>query len=360
MEEPIDEEESMRMSKKKKSQKKQKQKHHQWRDWIKSQLPMIFHKRSDLKLLLSVVACPLSPFSVDIQQPLDVSSKAQYVIKQYKATTGCQKMENMKSLYVLGKVKMWRVEEEPQRGLTAPSLSSSPSSSFQKGCFVMWHMTPDKWHVDLVVGGLSVAAGCDGSVAWRRTPWLMPHAAKGRGSRPLRRALQGLDPLAVASMFSTAQYTGDRSIFDQDCFILKLSVRDATLSDRSDGMADIIKHDMTGWFSQKTGLLVHLEDSQWTRVQSPGSPPTYWVTTIGSRIEDYGSVDGVMIAHSGRSMVSLSRFGEELRVPQVEMRMEETWNIIDVAFDVPGLSSECFIPPEEVRKDCELGHLSNS
>ncbi|KAK1282503.1 hypothetical protein QJS10_CPB22g01211 [Acorus calamus] len=330
MEEPIDEEESMRMSKKKKSQKKQKQKHHQWREWIKSQLPMIFHKRSDLKLLISVVACPLSPFSVDIQQPLDVSSKAQYVIKQYKATTGCQKMENMKSLYVLGKVKMWRVEEEPQRGLTAPSSSSS--SSVQKGCFVMWHMTPDKWHVDLAVGGLSVAAGCDGS---------------------------GLDPLAVASMFSTAQYTGDRSIFDQDCFVLKLSVRDATLSDRSDGTADIIKHDMTGWFSQKTGLLVHLEDSQWTRVQSPGSPPTYWVTTIGSRIEDYGSVDGVMIAHSGRSMVSLSRFGEELRVPQVEMRMEETWNIIDVAFDVPGLSSECFIPPEEVRKDCELGHLSN-
>ncbi|KAK1307466.1 hypothetical protein QJS10_CPA10g00282 [Acorus calamus] len=336
MEEPIDEEESMRMSKKKKSQKKQKQKHHQWREWIKSQLPMIFHKRSDLKLLLSVVACPLSPFSVDIQQPLDVSSKAQYVIKQYKATTGCQKMENMKSLYVLGKVKMWRVEEEPQRGLIAPSSSSSSSSSpssVQKGCFVMWHMTPDKWHVDLVVGGLSVAAGCDGS---------------------------GLDPLAVASMFSTAQYTGDRSIFDQDCFVLKLSVRDATLSDRSDGAADIIKHDMTGWFSQKTGLLVHLEDSQWTRVQSPGSPPTYWVTTIGSRIEDYGSVDGVMIAHSGRSMVSLSRFGEELRVPQVEMRMEETWNIIDVAFDVPGLSSECFIPPEEVRKDCALAHLSNS
>jgi hypothetical protein len=31
--------------------------------------------------------------------------------------------------------------------------------------------------------------------------------------------------------------------------------------------------------------------------------------------------------------------------------MEETWTIDDLAFDVPGLSMDCFIPPKEVQKD---------
>lgn len=59
----------------------------------------------------------------------------------------------------------------------------------QKGCFVMWQMVPNKWLIELVVGGHKVVAGSDGNVAWRHTPWLGAHAAKG-GVRPLRRALQ--------------------------------------------------------------------------------------------------------------------------------------------------------------------------
>lgn len=59
----------------------------------------------------------------------------------------------------------------------------------QKGCFVMWQMVPNKWLIELVVGGRKVVAGSDGSVAWRHTPWLGSHTAKG-GVRPLRRALQ--------------------------------------------------------------------------------------------------------------------------------------------------------------------------
>ena len=45
------------------------------------------------------------------------------------------------------------------------------------------------WLVEMSVAGQGVAAGSDGRVAWRRTPWLGAHAARG-GSRPLRRALQ--------------------------------------------------------------------------------------------------------------------------------------------------------------------------
>lgn len=59
----------------------------------------------------------------------------------------------------------------------------------QKGCFVMWQMIPNKWLIELAVGGHSIVAGSDGNVAWRHTPWLGSHAAKG-AVRPLRRAFQ--------------------------------------------------------------------------------------------------------------------------------------------------------------------------
>lgn len=107
---------------------------------------------------------------------------------------------------------------------------------------------------------------------------------------------------------------------------------------------------MVGYFSQKSGLLVQLEDSQLTRIQSPGAQATYWETTISSTVEDYRLADGVMIAHAGRSTVSLIRFGIGLKVSRVVTQMEETWAIDDVVFNVPGLSPECFLPPEEVQR----------
>lgn len=75
----------------------------------------------------------------------------------------------------------------------------------------------------------------------------------------------------------------------------------------------------------------------------------YWETTISSSIDDYRPVDGVMVAHSGRLTVNLVRFGFGL---QVSTKMEEIWSIDDVVFNVPGLSTDCFIPPEEVQKIC--------
>lgn len=57
------------------------------------------------------------------------------------------------------------------------------------GCFVVWQLVPNKWLVELAVSGHKIMAGSDGHVAWRRTPWVGAHAARG-GVRPLRRALQ--------------------------------------------------------------------------------------------------------------------------------------------------------------------------
>jgi len=79
-----------------------------------------------------------------------------------------------------GKVTMVVVDE---LGSTGGSVNS------EKGCFVMWQMVPDKWQIELVLSGQKVVAGSNGAIAWRHTPWLGVHAAKG-GVRPLRRALQ--------------------------------------------------------------------------------------------------------------------------------------------------------------------------
>ncbi|PIA60054.1 hypothetical protein AQUCO_00400731v1 [Aquilegia coerulea] len=319
-----------------------------WRNWLKSHFHPFYNKKSDLKILLSVLGCPLFPLSLHTKEsPIQVESSAQYIIQHYTAATACRKLEGrVKSIYAIGKVKLVMVEELASSSSTSTTTTTKP----HEGCFVLWQMIPDKWLFELVVTEHKVIAGSDGNVAWRHTPWLGAHIAKG-GTRPLRRSLQGLDPVTVAAVFSTADFMGEKRMWDEDCFALKLSLDNTALADRSDSTADIIKHVVIGYFSQRSGLLIHLEDSHLTRIQSPGTHPIYWETIMGSRIEDYRAVDGTMIAHSGQSTVTLTRFGNNVKAGPQITRMEETWTIDDIVFNVPGLSVDCFIPPEEVRKE---------
>lgn len=312
-----------------------------WRNWLKTHFSLIFiTKKSDLRILLSVLGCPLFPVSSNPKIPISqVSSSAEYIIEHFTAASGCRKIQGVvKNMYVSGKVSMAIVD------------ASSPASTIsQKGCFVLWQMVPNKWLIELVVAAHKVVAGSDGNVAWRHTPWLGSHAAKG-AIRPLRRALQGLDPLAVAAVFSAAEYIGEKNILGIDSFVLKLSANHPDLTERSDNTAEMIKHVVFGYFSQRSGLLVYVEDSYLTRIQSPGSPPTYWETTMGTKVEDYRPVEGVMIAHSGCSSVIITRFGDNLKAGPAITRMEETYTIDDVAFNVPGLSIDSFIPPQGLIK----------
>lgn len=169
---------------------------------------------------------------------------------------------------------------------------------------------------------------------------------------------QGLDPRTTASMFADARCIGEKKVNGEDCFILKLCADPLTLKARSEGPAEIIRHVMFGYFSQKTGLLVHMEDSHLSRIQSDGGDAVYWETTINSFLDDYRPVEGIMIAHSGRSVVNLFRFGE-MAMSHTKTKMEEAWTIEEVAFNVPGLSVDCFIPPGDLRsgtisETCEL------
>ncbi|KGN62464.1 uncharacterized protein LOC101206617 [Cucumis sativus] len=341
-----------------------------WAQWMKGQLcraPSVScsaYKRSDLRLLLGVLGAPLAPVHVSSSDPLPhlsikdtpiETSSAQYILQQYTAASGGQKLQNsIQNAYAMGKVRMVASEFETANRVIRSRNSSKDAES---GGFVLWQMNPDMWYVELALGGSKVHAGCNGRLVWRHTPWLGAHCAKGP-VRPLRRALQGLDPKTTASMFTNARCTGEKKINDEDCFILKLCADPATLKARSEGPAEIIRHVLFGYFSQKTGLLVHLEDSHLTRIQNNGGDAVYWETTINSFLDDYRPVEGIMIAHSGRSVVTLFRFGDTA-MSHTKTRMEEAWTIEEVAFNVPGLSVDCFIPPAELRfasmsEACEL------
>lgn len=341
-----------------------------WGQWMRTQFskaPAVAggHRRSDLRLLLGVMGAPLAPVHVCSGEPLPhlsikdtpiETSSAQYILQQYTAASGGTKLlSSIHNSYAMGKVRMVTSEFETS---TKVMKNRNASRDSESGGFVLWRMSPEMWYVELAVGTSKIHAGCNSKIVWRHTPWLGAHAAKGP-VRPLRRALQGLDPLTTASLFAMAQCIGETNVNGEDCFILKLYADPQTLRARSEGPAEIIRHVMFGYFSQKTGLLIHMEDSHLTRIQpNSGGEAVFWETTISTFLNDYRSVDGVMVAHSGRSIVTLFRFGEAA-MSHTKTRMEEVWSIEEVAFNVPGLSIECFIPPADLKcssvsETCEL------
>lgn len=143
---------------------------------------------------------------------------------------------------------------------------------------------------------------------------------------------------------------GEKTINDEDCFILKLDVEPSTLKARSSSNVEIIRHTIWGYFSQRTGLLVQLEDTHLLRIEASGNDIVFWETTMESLIQDYRSIDGINIAHGGWTSVSLFRFGES-QESHSRTRMEEIWEIEEVDFNIKGLSMDCFLPPSDLKKE---------
>ncbi|KAK3146759.1 hypothetical protein QOZ80_3BG0271530 [Eleusine coracana subsp. coracana] len=344
-----------------------------WPQWVRGQLGRTPSSvaagagaaRNDLKVLLSVMGAPLGPVYVGAAEPFThrsfkdtalATSSAQYILQQYLAASGGHKLlASVRNTYTMGKVRVVETEFE-NAGRVVKNRNAGRGA--ETGRFVLWQMAPQRWCFEMAVGGSKVHAGCNGSLVWRHTPWFGAHASKGP-VRPLRRALQGLDPLTTASMFAAARCIGEKRMNGEDCFILKLSTDPETLKARSEGPAEVIRHVMFGYFSQRTGLLVHIEDSHLARIQSAtGGDAVYWETTINSLIEDYRPVDGIMIAHAGCSTATLFRFGE-VAMSHTKTRMEEAWSIEEVAFNVPGLSTDCFIAPADIKSESETMELSH-
>jgi len=332
--------------------------------------------RGELQLMLGVIGAPLIPLPVSHakQSPSSVlceqlkgdpieSSSAKYIVQQYIAASGGEwALNKVTSMYAMGRVRMTAAElnsNDADGGNGGGGHNRSGKKGGKGGAggeiggFVLWQKKPELWCLELVVSGCKISAGSDGKVAWRQTPWHQSHASRGP-PRPLRRSLQGLDPMLTASLFAEDSVCiGERSIDGEDCFVLKVEAEASSLRARNSSSVEIIRHTVWGYFSQRTGLLVQLEDSHLLQIKSNGiGGSVFWETTMESRLDDYRAVDGVNIAHAGRTAVSLVRFGDS-QDGNTRTRMEETWNIEEVDFNIRGLSMDCFLPPSDLREGKE-------
>ncbi|KAL9421539.1 hypothetical protein AB3S75_033919 [Citrus x aurantiifolia] len=329
-------------------------------------------KNTEIQLLLGVVGAPLIPLPipsshhdhhhpiVDKDHPIE-ASMAKYIVKQYVASVGGEKaLNSIDSMYAMGKVKMAASEFCAGEGSLNDRLVKvrhlkKGVGGGEMGGFVLWQKRPDLWCLELVVSGRKISAGSDGKLAWRQTPWHHSHASRGP-PRPLRRFLQGLDPRSTANLFSNSVLcVMEKTINNEDCFILKVEAEASALRSRSTSNVEIIRHTVWGYFSQRTGLLVQLKDSHLLRIKTPGNNNSiFWETTMESLIQDYRFIDGINVAHTGRTSVSLFRFGENSE-SHTRTKMEEIWTIEEVDFNIKGLSMDCFLPPGDLRKEEDHG-----
>ncbi|KAK9113151.1 hypothetical protein Scep_020670 [Stephania cephalantha] len=312
---------------------------------------------AELHLLLNVLGSPLIPVQVEsdhaISRPVKdgsiEASTAKYITQQYVAATGGQAALNaLKSMYVMGMVRMGASEFR-----SSEEDSGKIKGNGEVGGFVLWQKNPDLWEQELVVSGCKVSAGSDGKLSWRQLATQQSHASKGP-PRPLRRFFQGLDPKSTANLFLDAVCVGEKIINKEECFILKLDVSPTTLKARSTKNLEIIHHRIWGYFSQRTGLLVQFEDSHLVRMSSNRGGQeqnVFWETSMESMIEDYRYVDAINIAHSGQTKVTLFRYGTGS--VSHKRRLEESWRIEEVDFNIWGLSKDCFLAPADLKKEHE-------
>ncbi|KAF6988727.1 hypothetical protein CFC21_006199 [Triticum aestivum] len=342
--------------------------------WMRSHMHIDhhhMHHRDGVQVMLGVMGAPLVPQPVQPRRPMGGRdskeeplelSKARYIVEQYVAAAGGEAaLSAATSMFAMGKVRM-------------SSTTSKSSKATKKGMgevhggFVVWQKKPELWCVEMVMaGGTKMSAGSDGKVAWRQTPWQQQaHASRGP-PRLIRRCVQGLDPKSTADLFSSAASAGEEAVDGEDCFVLRVDAEPSALHARSSADVEVIRHALWGYFSQRTGLLVRLEDSHLLRIPRPAdaggegkaaSASMYWETAMASTIGDYRPLDGINIAHAGRTIVSVSPFTRaagavddvdaDARRKRPCTCMEETWSIEEVEFNIAGLSTECFLPPRDL------------
>ncbi|CAK9317232.1 unnamed protein product [Citrullus colocynthis] len=306
---------------------------------------------NEFMALLKLVGSPLIPFQVHLDLTFNCSfrdysieaSTAKYIVQQYVAATGGQvALNSVNSMCAVGQVKM--VGSAMQQG----EESVQARGKCEVGGFVLWQKNPDLWYLELVVSGYKVSAGSDGKVAWNQSSSQPGHANKG-APRPLRRFFQGLDPRYTANLFQDAVCIGEKTINKEDCFILKLETAAELLKSQSTPHVEIVHHTIWGYFSQRTGLLVQFEDTKLVRMKAgKRNDSVFWETSIASTIEDYRYVDNINIAHGGRTTARLHRYGEALNHRR---KIEESWRIEEVDFNICGLSMDCFLPPADMKRD---------
>ncbi|XP_047333504.1 uncharacterized protein LOC124937036 [Impatiens glandulifera] len=327
--------------------------------WMKAQAPdkwlspVIVGRYNELSFLLYIVGCPLIPLQVQvdssIQRPVRHSSieasTAKYIMSQYVAATGGQPALNaVQSMCAVGMVKI--SASDFHQGDENVNVQSTNES----GGFVLWQKNPDLWCIEFLISGCKVISGSNGTISWRQSSNEQTPICTG-APRPLRRFLQGLDPRATANLFIDAVCIGEKIINEEDCFILKVDASKTILEEQSGPKYDIIHHTIWGYFSQRSGLMVKFEDSRLIAVRTSedeDGDSVFWETSTESVIEEYKYVDGVNIAHGGKSFIRVFRYGEQSANHKREL--EESWKIEEMDFNIGGLKSEFFMPPTTFKR----------
>ncbi|XP_049412520.1 uncharacterized protein LOC125875578 [Solanum stenotomum] len=299
--------------------------------------------------LFKIVGSALVPFQVQsdptVKLPLKEDSTAKYIVQQYVAACGGQAaLNSVNSMCAVGQVKM-STSDMHQSG-----INDNSKCHCEVGAFVLWQKNPDQWVLELVVSGCKVSAGSNGKVAWSQSS-SSSSASKGP-PRPLRRFFQGLDPRSTANLFSNAICFGEKTIKDEECFILKLESSIEMLKAQSTINTEVVHHTIWGYFSQRTGLLVQFEDTKLVRLKSTkGDSNVFWETSMESILEDYRYIEGINVAHSGKTAATIYRYGKNI---DYRAKIEETWFVEEIDFNIFGLSMECFLPPADLNKETEF------
>ncbi|KAL5819375.1 hypothetical protein ACOSQ3_023306 [Xanthoceras sorbifolium] len=157
----------------------------------------------------------------------------------------------------------------------------------------------------------------------------------------------GLDPRSTANLFLDATCIKEKIINNIDCFILKLETNPVIREAQREPNYEIIHNTIWGYFCQISGLMIQFEDSRLLSMRTKDDNEVFWETSMESVMEDYKYVDGVNIAHGGRTRVTVFRYGEHSANHNWEI--EESWKIDEVDFNVWGLSAVHFMPPTDEK-----------
>ncbi|EPS62223.1 hypothetical protein M569_12569 [Genlisea aurea] len=320
--------------------------------WMKAQTPdkwsspIIAGRYNEMSFLLYIVGSPILPFQIQVDRAIQravkhssiEASTAKYIVQQYIAATGGQPALNaVNSMCVVGHVRI--SGSEFHQG----DENVKVRSNHDAGGFVLWQKNPDLWCFELLISGCKVIAGSNGKISWRQSSNQQRPICTGPPRTP-RRFLQGLDPRATANLFIEAVCIGEKIINEEDCFILKVDTSQSTLEEQSGAKHEIIHHTIWGYFSQRSGLLVKFEDSRLLSLKTNKEDgDVFWETSMESVIEDYRYVDGVNVAHGGRTAFTVFRYGE--RSANHKRELVETWKLEEVDFNVSGLKPQFFMPP---------------
>ncbi|CAN4093840.1 unnamed protein product [Withania somnifera] len=302
--------------------------------------------------LLKIVGSALIPFQVQLDHAVILpvtdgcikASSAKYIVQQYLAASGGQAaLNSINSMYAVGQLQM----EMSDIRQTGNQMNSKRTC--EDGGFVLWQKNPDLWFLELVASDCKVSAGSNGTVAWSQFS-TNSNASKGP-PRPLRRFFQGLDPRSTANLFLNAVCIGEKKINDEGCFTLKLETSKDMLKVQNTANTEIVHHTIWGYFSQRSGLLIQFEDAKLVRLKSgKDNDSTFWETSMESTLKDYRYVEGINIAHSGKTAATIYRYGKNI---DYRAKVEETWKIEEIDFNISGLSMDSFLPPADVKKENE-------